>query len=59
MNRKNWIGEYNTENNESEKLIGVKLDWKFNFDDHISDINVKRLVKNQMRYLKDLKGVYY
>ena len=59
MNRKKWIGEYNTENNESEKLIGVKLDWKFNFDDHISDINVKRLVKNQMRYLKDLKGVYY
>ena len=59
MNRKNWIGEYSIENNESEKLIGVKLDWKFNFDDHISDINVKRLVKNQMRYLKDLKGVYY
>ena len=59
MNRKKWIGEYNTENNESEKLIGVKLDWKFNFDDHISDIYVKRLVKNQMRYLKDLKDVYY
>ena len=35
----NWwigkIGEYNTEKNESEKLIGVKLDWKLNFDDHI------------------------
>ena len=26
------------ENSGCEKLLGVKLDWKLNFDDHISDI---------------------
>lgn len=25
-------------NSEGEKLLGVKLDWKLNFDDRISDI---------------------
>ena len=32
------IGEYEIENSECEKLLGVKLDWKLNFDDHISHI---------------------
>ena len=32
------IGEYEIENRDCEKLIGVKLDWRLNFDDHIFDI---------------------
>ena len=30
------IGEYQIESSESEELLGVKLDLKLNFDDHIS-----------------------
>ena len=30
------IGEYQIESSESEKLLGVILDLKLNFDDHIS-----------------------
>ena len=40
------VGEYEVENSKCEKLLGVKLDWKLNFDDKISDI-CKRLPKNQ------------
>ena len=29
--------EYDIENSDCEKLLGGKLDWKLNFDDHISD----------------------
>ena len=32
------VGEYEVENSKCEKLLGVKLDWKLNFDDKISDI---------------------
>ena len=32
------ICEYEIENSELEKLLGVKLDWKLNIDDCISDI---------------------
>ena len=32
------VGEYEIENSMCEKLIGVKLDWKLNFDDQIWDI---------------------
>ena len=32
------VGEYEIENSNCEKLLGVKLDWKLNFDDHISDV---------------------
>ena len=39
------IGEYEIENSECEKLLGVKLDWRLNCDDHISDIQ-KKLVEN-------------
>ena len=28
-----------------EKLVGVKLDWKLNFNDHISDVCKKDRVK--------------
>ena len=35
------IGEYEIENSECEKLLGVKLDWKLNFDDHISHIKAR------------------
>ena len=34
-------GEYKIENNEWEKLLDVQLDWKLNFDDHISDTRKK------------------
>ena len=39
------VGEYETENSKCEKLVGVKLDWKLNFDDHISDVYKKASVK--------------
>ena len=32
------VVEYEFENSKCEKLLGVKLNWKLNFDDHISDI---------------------
>ena len=32
------VGEYDIKNSKCEKLLGVKLDWKLNFDDNISDI---------------------
>ena len=32
------VGEYEIENSNCEKLLGVKLDWKLNFDDYISDV---------------------
>ena len=32
------VGEHETENSKCEKLLGVKLNWKLNFDDHISDL---------------------
>ena len=32
------VGEYETENSECEKLLGVKLDWKLNSDDCISHV---------------------
>ena len=32
------VDEYETENNECEKLISIKLDWKLNVADPISDI---------------------
>ena len=32
------VGEYGIENSMCEKLLGVKLDWKLNFNDHISDL---------------------
>ena len=32
------VGEYEIENGKCEKLLGVKLDWTLNFDDHISDV---------------------
>ena len=31
------IGEYEIQNSECEELRGVKLDWKLNCDDHISN----------------------
>ena len=31
------IGEYEVENSECEELLGAKLDWKLNCDDHISN----------------------
>ena len=31
------IGEYEIQNSECEELLGVKLDWKLNCDDHISN----------------------
>ena len=39
------ICEYEIENSELEKLLGVKLDWKLNIDDCISDICKNALVK--------------
>ena len=41
------VGEYEVENSKCEKFLDVKLDWKLNFDDNISDI-CKRLLKNQV-----------
>ena len=32
------VGECETENSKCEKLLGVKIDWKQNIDDHISDV---------------------
>ena len=32
------VGEYEIENNTCENLPGVKLDWKLNFVDHISEL---------------------
>ena len=32
------VGEYGFENSKCEKLLCVKLNWKLNFDGHISDI---------------------
>ena len=32
------IGDYEIENSEQKKLLGVTLDWKLYFDCHISDI---------------------
>ena len=32
------VAEYEIENSKCEKLLGVKLDWKLNFDDHISHV---------------------
>ena len=32
------IGEYEIENSDCEKLLGVRLDWKLNLDDHVCDI---------------------
>ena len=32
------MSECEIENSRCEKLLGVKLNWKLNFDDHISDI---------------------
>ena len=31
------VGDYDFKNSNCEKLFGIKLDWKLNFDDHISD----------------------
>ena len=31
-----YVGEHEIENSKCDKLLGVKLDWKFNFDDRIS-----------------------
>ena len=31
------VGEYEIPNSECEELLGVKLDWKLNIDDHISN----------------------
>ena len=31
------IGQYEVENSECEELLGAKLDWKLNCDDHISN----------------------
>ena len=31
------IGEYEVENSECEELLGAKVDWKLNCDDHISN----------------------
>ena len=31
------IGEYEVENCECEELLGTKVDWKLNCDDHISN----------------------
>ena len=39
------VGEYEIENSKCKKLLGVKLEWKLNFDDHISDV-CKKLVEN-------------
>ena len=32
------VDKYEIENSKCERLLGVKLDWNLNFDDHISDI---------------------
>ena len=32
------VGEYEMENKKCEKFLGIKLDWKLNFYDHISDV---------------------
>ena len=41
------IGEYDIESSECEKLLGVKLDWKLKFNDHISDICKKNWLKTR------------
>ena len=43
------VGEYDIKNSKREKLLGVKLDWKLNFDDHISDICQKASVQLNAR----------
>ena len=43
------VGEYDIKNSKCEKLLGVKLDWKLNFDDHISDICQKASVQLNAR----------
>ena len=40
------IGKCEIENNEWKKLLGVKLDCKPNFDEHIFLTYVKKLLKN-------------
>ena len=37
------IGEYQVENSECEELLGAKVDWKLNCDDHISNRCFKSL----------------
>ena len=39
------VGEYEIENSKCKKLLGIKLDWKLNFDEHISDV-WKQLMEN-------------
>ena len=41
------IGQYEIPNSECEELLGVRLDWKLNCDDHISN-RCKNIVENQM-----------
>ena len=38
------VGEYEIEISKCEKLLGVKLEWKLNFDDHLSDVCTKLLI---------------
>ena len=38
------VGAYEIEISKCEKLLGVKLEWKLNFDDHLSDVCKKLLV---------------
>lgn len=38
------VGKYEIEISKCEKLLGVKLEWKLNFDDHLSDVCTKLLI---------------
>lgn len=38
------VGEYEIEISKCEKLLDAKLEWKLNFDDHLSDVCKKLLV---------------
>ena len=38
------VSEYEIEISKCEKLFGVKLEWKLNFDDHLSDVCTKLLI---------------
>ena len=39
------IGNINIENSTSEKLLGVKVDNKLNFNEHLDGITKKQVVK--------------
>ena len=39
------VGKWETENSKCEKLLGVKLKWKQNIDDHVKKY-VKKLLEN-------------